>query len=681
MIRVGLIGAGYVAFRHLKALADLPFVQIAAIADADEAKARELAGKFSVSKTYASAQAMLDAEKLDVAHILTPPSSHAPLTMSALDAGCHVFVEKPMADRAEDCERMIAKAEEKNLRLSVNHSARFEPPVLEALELVRQGFCGKVLSVHHVRGSDYPPYAGGPVPAVYRQGSYPFRDLGVHAFYLLEAFAGTLSDIRVEPAASGRDPMLTFDEWRIYGKAGIASVSAILSWNMQPIENSLWIHGERGTIHVDCFLQRCETHRTFPGPKQLNAVINGMAHSIGRLGHIPAYLFRVATGKAKPSPGIYNAVQAFHTALRDGGPVPVPAAEGLRMVRLIEAHSADSDSLKDELETARKDAPVKPAKILVTGASGFLGSALIRRLRQSEDSIRVFVRKPLPAGHAAGGLDAVYGDLGEPDAVMKAVEGVETVYHVGAGMKGGFEAATLWGTRNILNACEKHGVKKLVYVSSMGILDHAGHPEGVPVDENSPLEPKPEERGAYSQTKLAAEGLVRDAMAAKRVSAVVIRPGQIFGPGAEGVAPNGVLALAGQWILAGGGGRHLPLVYVEDVVDGMIAAAQRPEATGEVIQLIDSTAVTQNEYLAWALPANPRAKLRRMPVWLLSFLAFGVEMMGRVMKRKLPLSRYKVNSLRPLWPVNGNKAVKLLGWTPGVGSRKGMELTFQKYRR
>jgi predicted dehydrogenase/nucleoside-diphosphate-sugar epimerase len=665
----------------LKALADLPFIEIAAIADADEAKARELASKFDVMKTYGACDEMLRGEKLDVVHVLTPPSSHAALTIAALEANCHVFVEKPMADRVEDCERMMAVARERGLRLSVNHSARFEPPVLDALRLLRDGFCGRVLSVRHVRGSDYPPFAGGPVPAIYRQGSYPFRDLGVHALYLLEAFAGPIEELRVEPRSSGRDPMLTFDEWRIEGRAGLASVSAVLSWNMQPIENSLWIHGDRGTIHVDCFLQRCEAHRPYPGPKQLNAVLNAGFHALGRLVHIPKYLLRVATGKAKPSPGIYNAVQAFHLALRSGAPDPIPAEEGLRMVRLIEQHAADADSLKDELEVARREAVVPSAKILVTGASGFLGSALIRRLRLAGEQPRVFVRRPLPPGHAAGGLDAVFGDLGETEAVDRAVAGVDTVYHVGAGMKGAFESATVWGTRNILAACRKHGVRRLVYVSSMGILDHAGHPQGQAVREENPLEPQPEERGAYSQTKLAAERLVREAIERGEVNAVILRPGQIFGPGAEGVAPNGVLALGGQWIVAGNGSRNLPLVHVEDVVDGMIAAAERNEAAGQVIHLIDPTPVTQNEYLQWAGPANPNRPIRRVPVWLLIFLAWGVDILSKLAKRRLPLSRYKIRSLRPLWPVDVSRAEKLLGWKPRVGTRKGMEQTFQRYRQ
>jgi predicted dehydrogenase len=78
-----------------------------------------------------------------VIHILTPPASHAPLALEAMEMGCHVFVEKPMAESA-DCDRMIHFARERGLVLSVNHSARMDPIVLQALEMIRNGACGEV---------------------------------------------------------------------------------------------------------------------------------------------------------------------------------------------------------------------------------------------------------------------------------------------------------------------------------------------------------------------------------------------------------------------------------------------------------------------------------------------------------------------------------------------------------
>src|SRR5205814_6644681 len=114
---------------------------------------------------------------------------------------------------AAECDRMIAAAAAAGRVLSVNHSARMDPVVLRALEAVRAGACGDVLAVDFFRSSDYPPYRGGVLPPYYAEGAYPFQDIGVHGLSLLEAFLGTIRDVKLQYLASGRNPQLTFDEW------------------------------------------------------------------------------------------------------------------------------------------------------------------------------------------------------------------------------------------------------------------------------------------------------------------------------------------------------------------------------------------------------------------------------------------------------------------------------------
>src|SRR5450432_3243270 len=217
-VRVGLVGAGYVASRHLAALRDLEFVEIVGICDVDEARASALAARFGSPRVFRSLAEMAEARP-QVVHILTPPVLHCALTLEALEMKCHVFVEKPLAETVEECDRMIAKASEKGLVLSVNHSVRFEPAMLAALDHVAKGHCGDLLSVSYFRGSEYAAYPGGTPSAVYRQGSYPFRDLGVHAVYVLEAFLGKLRTMEARYYSTGADPMISFDEWRVSAEA------------------------------------------------------------------------------------------------------------------------------------------------------------------------------------------------------------------------------------------------------------------------------------------------------------------------------------------------------------------------------------------------------------------------------------------------------------------------------
>jgi nucleoside-diphosphate-sugar epimerase len=274
----------------------------------------------------------------------------------------------------------------------------------------------------------------------------------------------------------------------------------------------------------------------------------------------------------------------------------------------------------------------------------------------------------------------VVGDLGDPRIVEHAVQGARTVYHVGAAMGGGpreFEAGTVWGTRNIVNACLQHATPKLVYVSSMSVLDHAGRDPAIAISESSMLEPHPDWRGSYTQTKLIAETLVREAIRDHKLPAVIIRPGQIVGPGSEKTTPNGTLAIAGRWIAVGSPSQTLPLVYVDDVVDALLLAAHAPAAQGQVVHVVDPAIVTQGEYLDRVRRKRGKElRLMRWPTGLLLTLAVGVEALGKLLHRNVPLTRYRVRSLRPLANFDQRLARDVLGWEPRVGLQRGMDVMF-----
>lgn len=677
-LRVGIVGAGYVARYHLAALRRLDFVELVGICDPDTAAARALAAAFGIGFVGSSLEELGTCQPQAI-HVLTPPASHCALSLQALDMGCHVFVEKPMAESTAECDAMIERARAKGLVLSVDHSDLFDPVVLQARELVRSGACGEVMAVDVLRSSDYPAYAGGPLPAMVKQGSYPFRDLGVHSLYLLESLLGPIEQLDVRYRSSGRLPNLKFDEWHATAECARGTGRMLLSWNVRPMQNRLLVHGTGGVIEVDRFLQTCRLRRLLPGPKFIGIVLGAFGQALRDVGRVPWNVVRFATGRLRPSPGIQRGAEEFARAVYEGRPPPISAEDGRRPVALMEAVCARADAERQR-ELEQRFVELEPVDALVTGASGFLGRKLVAALRARGERVRVLVRRSSAALEQMAGLQVVVGDLGDPRIVEHAVAGARVVYHVGAAMRGtprDFDAGTLWGTRNILAACETHHTQRLVYVSSLSVLDHAGRDPAVPVSEGSAYEPHPAGRGAYTQTKLTAERMVREAIDERGLPAVIVRPGQIVGPGAERVTPNGTLAIAGRWIAVGRRHQTLPLVYLDDVVDALLLAADSPTAVGGLFHVVDPAVVTQGEYLDLVQrKLGPELRLTRLPTSVFMGLAMAIELLGKLARREVPLTRYRVRSLRPLANFDDTKARTMLGWQPRIGLRRGLDRMF-----
>jgi predicted dehydrogenase/nucleoside-diphosphate-sugar epimerase len=664
-LRVAVVGAGYVAGYHLRALRSLEHVEIVGIADRDLERARSLAQAFGVPRAVADL-AELAEQHPALVHVLTPPSAHCAVALQALDLGADVFIEKPMAPTVAECDLILERARTRGRRVAVNHSMLFDPMLRRALRWVDEGRIGEVVGVDFVRGSDYPPYAGGEKPAPYRDPSYPLEDMGVHALYMMEAFLGAVESLDVRWQASGRDPNLKLDEWRVLARCPRGIGYAFLSWNARPMPNELAVYGTRGVIRLDFYLQTGSLSTVKPLPKPILAGVDGLAGSLGRFYQVARSLLRFVSGRLRPSPSIHESVLAFHRAIAAGEPPPTTGEDGRRIVALLEAPAAEATGSVPPLV-----APAPGPKVLVTGANGFLGRHLVARLVEKSVPVRALVRRA--PERAVPGVGYVVGDLGDPEAVRAAMSGIETVYHVGATMRGGkadFERGTVWGTRNVVEAALAVGVRRLVHVSSLGILDYGGLRDGARVDESAALEPHPERRGHYAWAKLEAEGLVRAAARERGLCAVVLRPGQIVGPGAERVAPYGTIALGPLWVVVGWGRVHLPLVHVDDVAGAILAAAERGPTDGRVLHLVAPEEVRQRAYLRALGDHLAGVKVVYVPKSLLWLAALAAETLGALLKRAVPLTRYRLAAIRDL-RFDCAAARRDLGWTaaarlPGV---------------
>jgi predicted dehydrogenase/nucleoside-diphosphate-sugar epimerase len=692
--RVGLVGAGYICEYHIAALRRIPNVELVGVTDLDAARAEQIAKRFSIA-TFPSLDALREAGA-DCIHVLTPPHTHAAVALEALELGCHVLCEKPLATEVADCERIAALAAERGLQVCVNHSLLFDPQVRRALDAVRGGAIGRVVSVDILRSSVYPPYGGGPLPPQYRTAGYPFRDLGVHALYMFQAFLGPIEHVDASWASLGGDPNLAFDEWRAQVRCRDGLGQFQLSWNVKPLQSQIIIHGTRGVMRVDLFLMFQALRAVTPLPKSIERVLNGLTDSIQPLIDLPRGVIGYLSRKVLPFHGLQDLVAAFYQALDAGTPVPVSVAEATAIVDWTERIARAADQEHEERLARLPFSEHVP--IVITGASGALGSVLVDRLVAQGKRMRLLMRRvpqTIPPN-----TEIVIGDLGDPRAVDRAIHGAEIVLHVGAATKGGWgahECATVVGTKNVLEACRKHEVKKLVHISSLSVVDWAGSgarlgkreacaqsgltssspsterrapSTALPaITEATPLEPRAEDRGAYTRAKLEAEELVTQYTKEHGLPTVILRPGQIFGGRIPLLTAAVARRVAGRWLVLGDGEVVLPLVHIEDVVDAILLAAESDLHRGEIIQIVDTVTPTQNELLARAVGKD--ARIVRVPRGIVFAAGKLSEVLLGLLKRKSPLSVYRLKSALAIRSFESANA-GLLGWKPRLGVEEGI---------
>ena len=195
--RAGMVGSGNICEFHVAAVKKLaPHVELVGIADLDQSRAKENAEKWGTT-AYKDLDALV-AAGANVIHVLTPPAAHGKVAIAALERGCHVLIEKPIAEDPDEARRIGELAKQKGLTVTVNHSLLYDPQIKRALDMVKAGKLGEIVSVDILRGSEYPPYEGGTLPPWYRDAGYPFRDIGVHCLYLIQELLGTIEDVSAD---------------------------------------------------------------------------------------------------------------------------------------------------------------------------------------------------------------------------------------------------------------------------------------------------------------------------------------------------------------------------------------------------------------------------------------------------------------------------------------------------
>jgi len=319
------------------------------------------------------------------------------------------------------------------------------------------------------------------------------------------------------------------------------------------------------------------------------------------------------------------------------------------------------------------DLPPSPSQVLVTGGTGFIGRRLVRRLLDGGHRVRILARPESSASNYFGNeVDVRLGDIRRREDILSACEGVDTVYHLAAATSGPLEYhldATVNGTKILLGAAREAGVRHLVYTSTFGVYAASRFRDGVTIDEDFPLESHPERRGSYSRAKRAAEDLVLEYLASpKEMTLTVLRPGLVYGPGKLFFPDLGIRVHSRILILMGFGGRRLPLLHVENLVDAYLLAGTRPSnAAGKIYNVVDGELPSQQEYLRLyrAATGDP---LHVIPVPFTIFrLAFWVAdgLASILLRKKLHLS-YRLSCLSGSPRYSAERIMRDLEWRQSV---------------
>ena len=320
-------------------------------------------------------------------------------------------------------------------------------------------------------------------------------------------------------------------------------------------------------------------------------------------------------------------------------------------------------------------------RVLVTGATGFTGGHLCERLIRDGHAVRALVRNPDQCSRLRdSGVQVFPGDLRDPASLMKATQGIDVVYHIAALFRPeNVSRKEMWetnvqGTRNILDASVKAGIRRFIHCSTVGVHGDIKNP---PANEDTPYGPG----DYYQESKTEGERLVLQYSAEGRLPIVVFRPGGIYGPRDmrflklfKGIKTRG-------FVMLGSGEVMYQMIYIDDLIDGILRCATNEKAVGNVYILTGDEPVTLNRLIqviaeVLSVPV-PRFRLPVTPFYVAGFV---LELLCKPLRINPPLYRRRVDFFRKTRCFDISRAKAQLGFQPRTDLRTGIKLTADWYR-
>ncbi|MEJ7732664.1 MAG: Gfo/Idh/MocA family oxidoreductase [Polyangiaceae bacterium] len=347
-LKVAIVGCGKIADGHVEQIREMPdMARVIAACDLELLMAEQLAARYGIPAHYDDFERLLAVEKPDVVHITTPPGSHLALTTRALEAGCHVYVEKPLTPTLAETRTLVERAQAAGRRLTVGYTYLFDPPALAMRELIAAGEIGEPVHVESFYGYDLAGQFGSALLADANHWVHrlPGRLLHNNIDHLFNKMVEFIDDERPALLAQGfvrrtarfgdaRDDM--HDELRVMVSGAKVTAYGTFSAHVRPAPHFCRVYGTKNTVTVD-YLARTVL---LEGTSQLPSAIGRLVPAFERAGRFAGQgmknLAKFARADFHFFAGLSHLIRAYYRSILDGGPPPIPYRDMVAVAAMME---------------------------------------------------------------------------------------------------------------------------------------------------------------------------------------------------------------------------------------------------------------------------------------------------------------------------------------------------------
>lgn len=604
-LRVGIAGCGHVAEHHARFLQAIPGVRLVGIADVNQEAARRFAESYGAPTVSNSVEKLLDTEQLHVLHVTTPPAFHYSAARAGLERGTHVFLEKPMAFTVAEVADLYERAAAARVQLCPDFINLFHPRMQQVLQLVESGQLGGVTHVDTelcLNLRDELRDAEGLHWSHCLPGGL-LRDYTSHVLYLALYFAGWPREIHVIRKATGILPQGLTDHLLAEVEGENCTASILLSSLSKRPTYRLRLICENGSAEVDFDSQVALVRPKSAVPRKIALATGNFLSSWSLSVQAAGNIFNFVRGKLVPYAGLQVLLPRFYNSIRTGAPLPV-SRELATAVTFAEesifAGATPTLAVRGCVAASTQTTANRMERVLVTGASGYVGTKVVRALVRGGYWVRALVRPTSNVERLKQlGVEIFLGDVRSFEDVNEAAAGMDFVAHLAAGVQGSQQSivdSCVCGARNVARAASLQRVRRVLYMSSLSVYDFTRLRDGQEITAESALESDPESRGAYSIGKRLAEDVALSQLSSQGPAWTILRPSLIVGGGRDLIAPLGT-SLGNTVLCMSSRRKYLALVHVEDVAMAVVKILQNDNTSRQVYTISDPEDLTVAGYI------------------------------------------------------------------------------------